>query len=66
MSISLRQWRTCASTILVPSIQHGAAAKQSFWMNDYDFATNDFGERETLPMPRPCWWTAAEDAGFCE
>ena len=54
-----------ASDILVPSIQHGAAAKQSFLL-DYDFATNDLAVNRDVAKAQEMLVVAAEDAGFCE
>jgi glucose/mannose transport system substrate-binding protein len=51
------------SNTLVPSIQHGAAAKQSF-LNDYDFATNDLATNHDVAKAQGMLVKAAEDAGF--
>jgi glucose/mannose transport system substrate-binding protein len=53
------------SNILVPSIQHGAAAKQSF-LNDYDFATNELATNRDVAKAQSMLVTAAEDAAFGE
>ena len=47
----------------MPSIQHGAAAKQSF-LNDYDFATNDLATNHDVAKAQDMLVKAAEDAGF--
>ena len=51
------------SNILVPSIQHGAAAKQSF-LNDYDFATNELATNRDVATAQSMLVLAAEDAAF--
>lgn len=51
------------SNILVPSIQHGAAAKQSF-LNDYDFATNELATNRDVATAQAMLVQAAEDAAF--
>ncbi len=53
------------SNILVPSIQHGAAAKQSF-LNDYDFATNELATNRDVATAQSMLVQAAEDAAFGE
>lgn len=53
------------SNTLLPSIQHGAAAKQSF-LNDYDFATNDLATNHDVAKAQSMLVTAAEDAEFSE
>lgn len=52
-----------SSNILVPSIQHGAAAKQSF-LNDYDFATNELATNRDVATAQAMLVQAAEDAAF--
>ena len=51
------------SNILTPSIQHGAAAKQSF-LNDYDFATNELATNRDVATAQAMLVQAAEDAAF--
>jgi glucose/mannose transport system substrate-binding protein len=51
------------SDILVPSIQHGAAAKQSFLL-DYDFATNNLATNRDVAQAQAMLVQAAEDAAF--
>ena len=51
------------TNILVPSIQHGAAAKQSF-LNDYDFATNELATNRDVATAQAMLVQAAEDAAF--
>ncbi|MEX1019751.1 MAG: ABC transporter substrate-binding protein [Litorilinea sp.] len=51
------------SNTLVPSIQHGAATKQSFLL-DYDFATNDLAVNRDVAQAQAMLVTAAEDAAF--
>jgi len=52
-----------ASNTLVPSIQHGAAAKQSFIL-DYDFALNDLATNRDVAKAQDMLVQAAEVAGF--
>lgn len=51
------------SNTLVPSIQHGAAAKQSFVL-DYDIAINLLATARDVAQAQAQLVTAAEDAGF--
>jgi glucose/mannose transport system substrate-binding protein len=51
------------SNILVPSIQHGAAAKQSFLL-DYDIAINNLATNRDVATAQQMLVQAAEDAGF--
>lgn len=51
------------SNTLVPSIQHGAAAKQSFVL-DYDFATNELATNRDVAKAQSMLVQAAEDAAF--
>ena len=51
------------SNTLVPSIQHGAAAKQSF-LNDYDFAINDLATNRDVAKAQAMLVQAATDAEF--
>lgn len=48
---------------LMPSIQHGAAAKQSFLV-DYDIATNHLATNRDVAAAQAMLVQAAEDAGF--
>ena len=48
---------------LVPSIQHGAAAKQSFLL-DYDLAINDLAVNRDVAKAQALLVTAAETAAF--
>ncbi len=57
---AMDQWKADA---LVGSLQHGAAAKQSFLI-DYDQALNNMIATEMSPQPRRHWSQAAEDAAF--
>ncbi len=52
-----------ANDVLVPSIQHGAAAKQSFIL-DYDFALNDLATNRDVASAQAMLVQAAEVAGF--
>ncbi|RME61925.1 MAG: carbohydrate ABC transporter substrate-binding protein [Caldilineae bacterium] len=51
------------SNVLVPSIQHGAAAKQSFLL-DYDIAINNLATNRDVATAQAMLVQAAEDAGF--
>lgn len=51
------------SNILTPSIQHGAAAKQSFVL-DYDLALNDLLANRNIEQVQALLVQAAEDAEF--
>jgi glucose/mannose transport system substrate-binding protein len=51
------------SNILVPSIQHGAAAKQSFVL-DYAIAINNLATRRDVAQAQAMLVQAAEDANF--
>lgn len=51
------------SNTLVPSIQHGAAAKQSF-LNDYDFAINELATNHDVAKAQAMLVQAATDAEF--
>ena len=53
------------TNILVPSIQHGAAAKQSFVL-DYDIATNNLATKRDVAAAQAMLVKAAEDAAFGE
>jgi glucose/mannose transport system substrate-binding protein len=57
---SLDAWKT---DIIVPSIQHGAAAKQSFLV-DYDIALNDLGTNHDVAKAQDELVAAAEVAEF--
>jgi glucose/mannose transport system substrate-binding protein len=57
---SLDAW---ATDIIVPSIQHGAAAKQSFLV-DYDIALNDLGTNHDVAKTQGLLVAAAEVAEF--
>ncbi|MEZ4620377.1 MAG: hypothetical protein R2867_33400 [Caldilineaceae bacterium] len=50
---------------LVGSLQHGAAAKQSFLL-DYDLALNDMIASRDVAATQAALVTAAEDAAFGE
>ncbi len=54
-----------ATNTLVPSIQHGAATKQSFIL-DYDFAINEVAANRDVAKGQAMLVQAAEDAGFGE
>ena len=54
-----------SSNDLVPSIQHGAAAKQSFVL-DYDFAINNLATNRDVATAQAMLVQAAEDAAFGE
>jgi glucose/mannose transport system substrate-binding protein len=51
------------SNVLVPSIQHGAAAKQSFIL-DYAIAINNLATNRDVAQAQQMLVQAAEDAGF--
>lgn len=57
---AIEDWKTNA---LVGSLQHGAAAKQSFLL-DYDLALNDMYATRDVAATQAALVTAAEDAGF--
>jgi len=57
---AMADWK---SNILVPSLQHGAAAKQSFLL-DYDLAINDMLASRDVAQTQAQLVTAAEDAAF--
>lgn len=54
-----------ANNIIVPSLQHGAAAKQSFLL-DYDLAVNDLLGNRDVAVTQDMIIQAAGDAGFGE
>ncbi len=54
-----------AQDIIVPSLQHGAAAKQSFLL-DYDLALSDLLANRDVASTQALLVQAAEDAGFGE
>lgn len=54
-----------AADALVPSIQHGAAAKQSFVL-DYDIAINNLATNRDVATAQQMLVQAAEDASFGE
>ncbi len=53
------------SNVLVPSLQHGAAAKQSFLL-DYDLAINNLAVNRDVAGTQQMLVRAATDAGFGE
>ncbi len=53
------------SDVLVPSLQHGAAAKQSFLL-DYDLALNNLAVNRDVASTQQMLVRAAVDAGFGE
>ena len=53
------------SNVLVPSLQHGAAAKQSFLL-DYDLALNNLAANRDVEGTQQMLVQAAQDAGFGE
>ena len=59
---AVEDWK---SNTLVPSIQHGAAAKQSFLL-DYDFALNDLIATRDVAAAQAALVVAAEEAAFGE
>jgi glucose/mannose transport system substrate-binding protein len=52
-----------ANLVLVPSLQHGAAAKQSF-LADYDLAINDLVVNKDVDKAQAMLVQAAQDAAF--